>query len=359
MNAVSLKMNNASFGMYKKEWVFHLIFWILWISCSVIFTSWIRIFPDNGITFILITLIIPFYINANFLIPRYLKRLNWLKYVLLLAGLLIAVNVIKALFLVLSFELRGLEYEFYAEFQKWVTRDFRDLGKFIFSGTAMLLYLSFTYRIGKDWVISERVKDRLVSEKLSMELALLKSQVNPHFLFNTLNNIYAMALEEKAGRTADGVAQMGTLMRYSLHDTQADFISLQKELDYIARYIEMQKLRIIEDGKLSIHLSLPHLEMSHEKIAPMILIPFIENAFKYGVSTVKESSIEINISLSGSVLSMQVHNKLHSDSRLDSGGLGLKNVENRLKLMYPDRHKLSCGLKGNTYSVDLEINLDK
>jgi LytS/YehU family sensor histidine kinase len=190
-----------------------------------------------------------------------------------------------------------------------------------------------------------------------MELAFLKSQVDPHFLFNTLNNIYALALEEKADRTADGVAKMGTLMRYTLHDSQADRILLQKEITYIEKYIELQRIRIAEGANVKITTNFDMDNVGSEKIAPMMLIPFIENAFKYGISAIAPSYILVDLRLESKTLLLQVRNSVHDLKDVEQGGIGLKNVQNRLRLLYPGRHRLACEKSAQEYTVHLELDL--
>ncbi len=226
------------------------------------------------------------------------------------------------------------------------------------------MYLSFAYRFTKDWFVNEGVRRQLVSDKLTMELALLKAQVNPHFLFNTLNNVYALALSERAETTANAVEKLGALMRYSLHEAQTDFIMLSKELNYLERYVDMQRLRTTPD-QLTVALRWDVGELNHQKIAPMILLPFIENAFKYGVSTTEASRIAINVSYGKGRLALRVENTIHarlasaSPGNLDetSGGLGLINVRERLRLLYPNRHRLVHGAQEDTYRVELDVVL--
>ncbi len=230
----------------------------------------------------------------------------------------------------------------------------------MFSGTAWIVYISFAYRFIKDWFVNEQVRKQLIAEKLTMELALLKAQVNPHFLFNTLNNVYSLALSEKAENTANSVEKLGALMRYSLHDAQADCILLSKELDYLERYVDLQKLRTTPD-RLTVKVRMDVGEISSQKIAPMILIPFVENAFKYGVSTAKVSQITIDITYAAGALSLSVQNNIHSQQVSNSdevpSGLGLANLQERLRLIYPGRHRLVHGAAGNTYRVELDVTL--
>ena len=350
-------MKISVLGLSRYEWPFHLLFWLVLVGSAMINADWMQLFPDRGFSFVLVTAIIPIYVNALLLIPRYFNRRHWLTYGVLLILLLLAASAAKALFFVAASG--GGQ-----QFNKWFLRDFRDLDKFVFSGTAWIVYLSFAYRFIKDWFVNEGIRRQLVSEKLTMELALLKAQVNPHFLFNTLNNVYALALAERAETTADAVEKLGALMRYSLHDAQADLMLLTKELDYLERYVDMQKLRTTPD-QLIVTLHRDIGEIGNQKIAPMILIPFVENAFKYGVSTTEASRIAINVSCTKEVLSLRVENTIHtrpdssSPGSLDEnlGGLGLINVRARLRLLYPKRHRLVHGAQEDTYRVELDVTL--
>ncbi|MEQ8548517.1 MAG: histidine kinase [Cyclobacteriaceae bacterium] len=353
-------MNTVIFSMSKKELVFHGLFWLVLLG-SLIF-AW----QDNQLTSPvifsrfcswIIAIIVPIYVNALVLIPKFLNRSQWPKYLVLVAGLLIVAKVFYTLFLILPWILEGSDFQLSNEFSRWFFKDFERLDKALFSSSAIILVLSFAYKIGKDQVINEQVKDKLRSKNASMELALLKAQVNPHFLFNVLNNIYATALEENAIKTADNIAKLGTLMRYSLHDSQVDFILLSKEIDYIERYIDMQKMRMTDGDQLRMNVNVNGGDASLQKIAPMILMPFIENAFKYGVSTTKVSDIQVNIGYLEGVLSLQVQNTIHTNSQSFTHGFGLKNVESRLNLIYPNRYQLINEVKEDRYHVNLEIKL--
>ena len=343
-------------GLSHQEWPFHLLFWVLLIGSAMISTGWVWIFPDRGFLFILVTAIVPVYANALLLIPRFFNRRHWLLYGVLLILLLLAVSTVKALFFVGSLAWAGEAFDAGQQFNRWFLREFRNFDKFVFSGTAWIVYLSFAYRFIKDWFVNEGVRRQLLSEKLTMELALLKAQVNPHFLFNTLNNVYALALTEGAETTANAVEKLGALMRYSLHDAQADFILLSKELDYLERYIDMQRLRTSPD-QLTVALRLDVGEIGYQKIAPMILLPFIENAFKYGVSTTESSEITIDIAYAVGMLTLRIENPIHAQRTRTTGGLGLTNVQERLRLVYPKRHRLVHRAAGNTYRVELDVTL--
>lgn len=203
-----------------------------------------------------------------------------------------------------------------------------------------------------------RTNERLVAAKqgkTQAELSYLKAQINPHFLFNTLNSIYSLSLT-KSEKTPDAVVQLSGMMRHVLVDSQTDRVPLEKELTYVRNYIELQKLRL--DEEVSLRFSESCVSTGKE-IAPLLLIPFIENAFKYGVNSEQMSDINIEIKTEGDLLTMNVRNR-----KVDVGisanertGMGLENARNRLKLLYPDRHLLKIDEDSDTFAVTLTIKL--
>jgi len=197
----------------------------------------------------------------------------------------------------------------------------------------------------------------LSQEKTKAELLFLRSQIQPHFFFNVLNDLYAMALKQ-SDRTADMILELSGLMRYVLQESTADFVPLEKELNYIRNYIELEKLRY--GNRISVDL-LVSGDVSGYVIAPLLLLPFVENAFKH--SSIKEISgdwILIELLFSAGELTMIVANSYDSDavkSNYISSGIGIKNVRQRLDILYPKRYALSNETSQNTYKCRLTINL--
>lgn len=221
---------------------------------------------------------------------------------------------------------------------------------------AIIFIVSTGIRIIKAWYSAEQENKQIQLEKTTAELSFLKAQVNPHFLFNTLNNIYSLSLK-RSEDTSEAVLLLADMMRYVLSDAQNDHVPLSMETEYISKFIELQKLRLTD--KVTIDYRIDG-ETNNDLIAPLILIPFIENAFKFGISTHEQSTITVHIAIAENRLKMKVANKLFPHTHLieRSSGIGLVNVKRRLSLLYPERYRLKIepDLNGE-YIVELEINL--
>ena len=202
-----------------------------------------------------------------------------------------------------------------------------------------------------------KVRDRLYQlqkEKIDAELSSLKSQINPHFLFNTLNSIYALAVKGDE-KTADAVINLAGLMRYMIKEAHGDRISLQKELDYLTNYVELQKARLRETAAVSLSIK---GQAGALEIAPLILITFVENAFKYGINPDMESRISIDIDIHDGILDLSVFNTKVVISSLDlSTGIGLDNTRSRLEKLYYKRHRLEINDEKDYYTIFLSIQL--
>jgi hypothetical protein len=202
-----------------------------------------------------------------------------------------------------------------------------------------------------------RVRGRLYllqKEKINAELSSLKSQINPHFLFNTLNSIYALAVKGDE-KTADAVINLAGLMRYMIKEAHGDKISLQKELDYLTNYVELQKSRLRETAAVSLSIK---GQAGTLEIAPLILITFVENAFKYGINPDMESRISIDIDIHDGILDLSVFNTKVVISSLDlSTGIGLDNTRSRLEKLYYKMHRLEINDEKDNYTIFLSIQL--
>lgn len=285
-----------------------------------------------------------FYYNYIFLIPRFLlrKRIG-LYFILLIIGL-IAISAINLTFIYTTYDLIEHRHKF----------DFWRSATFPVYPAIMAFALSTAVRITMEWFKNERQKKEMEAEKLASELAFLKSQVNPHFLFNILNNICSLA-RKKSDETENAIIKLSQIMRYMLQDSKDEKVSLEKEVEYLQSYIELQRLRLPEAVKIDFSIEGRAESFS---IEPLLLIPFVENAFKHGVSYQDSSEIVIRLICRGQMLSFSVANhiaKHRGDSIEQGSGIGLKNVMRRIELLYPGKHKLQMSDDGNQYNVELEI----
>ena len=213
------------------------------------------------------------------------------------------------------------------------------------------------YQYYKDKILQLRVvKTQLVQSKA--DLQFLRSQINPHFLFNILNTLYGTALQENASNTAEGIQKLGDMMRFMLHENNLDFIDMEKEVDYLNNYIALQKLRTQSSPEIIIEDNINGQNCNH-KIAPMLLIPLVENAFKHGISLKEKSWIKINLHCNEKDILFEVRNSVHqrydNDPEKERSGIGFNNVLERLKLIYPGKFQISVNDDGKEFFVLLSI----
>jgi len=220
----------------------------------------------------------------------------------------------------------------------------------------LILLVSTAVKILNDSARQKALLLETRAKQVETELDLLKAQIHPHFLFNTLNNLFGMARRGDAA-TADGIARLAHLMRYMIEDGGADMINLDREIEQIRRLIELEKLRFAPEDELEIEFSVEG-ETAAVRVPPMLLIPFVENSFKHGVSLSDRSFIRIRLSAERDSLRFSVRNSVHAGGspRSDSGeGLGLRNIKRRLELLYPGAHKLSVREEGGEFLIELSL----
>lgn len=190
-------------------------------------------------------------------------------------------------------------------------------------------------------------------EKLNAEINALKTQINPHFLFNTLNSVYALTVT-KSDLAPEAITRLSAIMRYAITDAASSTVPLEKEINYVSAYIELEKLRITKKVQLQYTIN---GEATGKTISPMLFIPLIENAFKYGVSTNTDSVIHIAFDIRGNSVSLFAKNTKAQPDRKHSNGLGLHNVKKRLALTYPGQHTLEITDGEKEFSVTLVLQL--
>lgn len=239
---------------------------------------------------------------------------------------------------------------------------------YIFSGYYFIAYYSFwdislyfiififttsLFRLARGWFRLQEIE----KEKTLSELKALKSQINPHFLFNSLNSIYSLARKNSENVPAK-IVQLSDLMRHIIYESDVDYISLEKEIEMVKNYIELQILRTAEKDKINFEII---GEIKGRKIAPLVFLPFVENSFKHGLKGgSKNIFVEIKIEVAGSILNFEIENStgksaLISDSKYK--GIGIENVKKRLELIYPNLHSLKISENGKTFKVLLQVQL--
>jgi hypothetical protein len=213
------------------------------------------------------------------------------------------------------------------------------------------------YQINKEKILRLRVAETALV-KSKADIQFLRSQINPHFLFNVLNTLYGTALQENAERTAESIQRLGDMMRFMLHENNLDFIQMNKEIEYLKNYIALQKLRTQSSPEITIEDNISE-QNCHHKIAPMLLIPLVENAFKHGISLKERSWIKINLTCTEENILFEVRNSMHekisNDPEKGRSGVGFKNVLERLKLIYHDKFQISVNREGKEFFVKLSI----
>lgn len=200
----------------------------------------------------------------------------------------------------------------------------------------------------------ERETEQLRKEKIQAELLFLKTQINPHFLYNTLNYMYALAypVSEVLG---NGIIKLSQLMRYMLYNSSDGLIDLKLEIDYLQNYIEIYRLRFEDQFFVNFKVS---GNVEDQKIASLILIPFVENAFKHGVLNNEQSPITIHIEVYGHDFWLWVSNAINRDDKDGTSGIGMANIKRRLALIYPNAHNLQVTEQPETYEICLNIKLN-
>lgn len=224
-----------------------------------------------------------------------------------------------------------------------------------------ILYIAayaFVYTILRDYYHQTKNRKALRIQQSENELHALKAQLNPHFLFNALNYLYGTALKEKARDTAQGIDLMSDMMRYTIHGMHENFVPLSEELKFIENYLRLQHVRLPEKDSIKISTQVISDERQHQ-IAPLLLLPFIENAFKYGISIDSPCEVDVKVIVTEHVLYLEVFNTIvQNRAEVRGNNTGIKNAVKRLELLYPDRYRLDQKNTGSDYKVSLSLKLN-
>ncbi len=332
----------------------HLIFWFFafWMLAGFFAKEYGHTFLTLNIIYtllFLISIVIVVYLNLLLLIPELLQKGKWVLYLLTL------IPVIAFGILLNELTFKYLSDWLFPNYYFISYYEVRDLFNFI----SVFLAISTLLKLAKGWfeLIDQKEKvSQLEREKLDAELSALKSQINPHFLFNSLNSMYALSLDNDP-KVADLLLKLSSGMRYMLYETNERYVPLKKELEYLHNYLDLQKLRT--DQETSIQFNLEG-RLGNQKVAPLIFIPFVENAFKHGIKgDVENVFININFKIKEKALIFEIeNNKGIVDEQAKEkrfSGVGMENVKKRLELLYKGQYKLEIKSIKNTYCVFLKI----
>ncbi|CAN5555103.1 sensor histidine kinase [soil metagenome] len=289
-----------------------------------------------------------FYFNYFFIMPKFYKTGKtgkaWIAWVLLLLA-----------FIAMRYGVEEILYKHWlgiTNYSSDTTIVYYMYDNLYFGGP--LIVMSILFWILDDNLKSQKERYALLDERRTAQLSFLKNQVNPHFIFNTLNNIYSL-VSSNSEKSLPAIEKLSQLMRYMYKDAEGDLVMLTDELDYITSYLDLQRIRLSAPAILQYSVS---ENIGLQKIAPLILIPFIENMFKHGLINNVEKPLSINIELDKNKLRMETVNYINKADKDQSSGVGLKNVRNRLDLLYAGNYDLKETIGQDQYSIILQLNLD-
>jgi len=323
--------------------LFHLLFWGLLLGLPFItmignegyhrhLEYMKKVFPAN------LSIIPLFFLNTEWLIPRVLRKKGVGPYLITLLVLMVSFFLIQNMM------------------REWM---FNDIIRINLGGRGLTWTVLYTllisaagtaYGLISSLLNQDKARQEEQRERLQSELSFLRSQISPHFIFNILNSIVYL-IRSKSQQAEAVTIKLSELMRYILYQSNNEQILLEKEINYLKNYVELQTIRFDEDVDIRLHIE---GEASNQTIEPMLMIPFVENAFKHGVGMVMEPVIDINVQIKENSLDFSVKNKIGPEPPEDkdtSSGIGLRNVQRRLELLYPDNHELSVEKTGEWFNM--------
>lgn len=359
---------------FRKSGLFvFLVHWMAWLALHFIafLPTFVNITIIQWESFAFAHFLIPtlsfllFYIVAFFIIPKMAtleKRWFWI----------VAASMILAIILTyLKFRLQTYMNEYLLDkstmFNKFPRRIATDsLGPFSYRfrsyfqlnilTNVSVVVVAFAYRLLLLWFQQEKLRKELENQKLKAELSFLKMQVNPHFLFNALNNIYSLAVMEKSKKTGESIMKLSDLMRYVLYEKEDEEnkVSLEKEIRHINSYIDLEKLRHL--GDVNINFSIEG-SINGKRVAPLLLFPLIENACKHGILTDTQKPVDIHLKTNDQHLDFTIENYINTYEKDKTGGIGIQNVQKRLELLYGKKYSLDVNQNGEKFIVHLHLPL--
>ncbi len=343
----------------------HLLFWLVFCSMPILFLPvpphghhpliehpghFLYVFVIKNIKFVIL-----FYVHQCFLIPAFFSKGRLVQYMFILLAMMMVVSMIPFLqeYLGIRIHVGALPEHHHEGVGRRMQRGpmprmgmWMDAGMHFFM-TIIVGVLPLMKQLYSNWLLEKKGRSE-------MELAFLKSQINHHFLFNSLNSIYALSIQQHP-KVSEAILNLSGIMRYLLDTDKSEWVALAQEVNYVRQYVSLQDIR--SNDKVSISLRVEG-DMEGLEIAPMILFPLIENCFKHGISTHSDSPIEISIKIDDTVLILNTSNKIHSDSSTTNvSEIGIKNLNRRLYALYPERFELKIEKHADRYYSHLKIQL--
>lgn len=347
--------------------ILHIIIWTFFVALHIAFLS---NFPAQHhispikLTVFVIFFIIVFYVHTELILPHLFKTGKMKAYMGVMATLFLLTMIVKPFDRIIQRDAPALEIQQPSpnhgdviHMEKMDGKPGPENGMRFDIISVFIFLIVCTVGILKNSIVQNRINEQKAlaaeSEKLKAELAFLRAQINPHFLFNTLNNIYALALQKK-DETPDSILKLSQIMRYVLDNTSEEWVDLDEEIKAINNYIDLQKIRLNENTQVAYHVEGSTFD---HKIIPLIFMSFIENAFKHGISSHSATIIIIKINITSNSISLQVENNIFSErAEQDREGIGLTNTIKRLEHYYGSSYLLHTGSKNNTFTISLTLN---
>jgi two-component system LytT family sensor kinase len=378
--------------------IIHIACWLLFMALPLLFTN-----GRNGTTSILILLASPyywlfcltyitlFYLNSALLFPLFFLKKRYITYAIICVGLLSAIYFLNPFERLLrnsegwrvkmAMQQAGARMQFgpapgdnvgpppngdrqgpprdsldkgwrnhrMQQFGPGKRKHFDTISLFLF---LMIMALSTAIKTVRQWQVTEQRAISAEAEKANAELSFLKAQINPHFLFNTLNNIYTLAITNNPN-TAESIMKLSNIMRYVTDEVTENFVGLQSEIDCITDYIDLQRLRL--GSKTTVNFNITGT-IAQQKIAPLLFMTFVENVFKYGVSKQHESAIDINLHIAGDIITFMCVNPIFErKEHIERTGIGIVNTKQRLEHLYPGKHVLNIADDNDQFTVVLTL----
>ncbi len=336
----------------------HTIFWVVVLFCYTYFFG----YNSDNINYIFSfsLFLMPVTIGTTYtvidlLIPKYLLREKYLLFILYCLYTII----ISAFFIVISF-FYGLIFLSGIKIGEMAPMTRSPL--FLFIAVYFVVFIASAFSLVKhnykSITVNQELKNKVLEAQLKLkeqELHYLKMQIHPHFLFNTLNTMYGFALK-KSEETPEMILKLSNLLDYLLYQVDKPLVSLKEELDHIRDYVALEKMRFSDT--LDITMDFKNIDDTIQ-VAPMLLIPFVENSFKHGQIRNKKLSISINLNYENNIIYFNIKNSIHHTSKNDQDGIGLSNIKKRLSSLYKDRYELKSSKNENRYMVELKLNVSK